>query len=480
MSLNSATDHSFRPATKRWSLATRLTVWYAASAFLLLVVASGLLYRTILETIDLEDEQDLAEQIGDLQMVLKERPLNLPALEHAVINESSPLSFSPIFLRVLNRNGRQLVESPGMSSVLPTNAFPNRFVVNLVKERPATLHSSTGRIFRGLTAVVENDYLVQAAVDEAGNVKLLQAYRQRLSLVLGVGLVVCALVGHTIASRGIRPVKDIAATMQGIRATTLNERIDSPHLPAELSTLANTFNEMLDRLEDAFSRLSRFSADLAHELRTPINNLRGGAEVALSKPRSSEEYRELLNSCLEECVRLSQLIDRLLFLARAENPQTKVQRQPIVVSVELKKLRDFYEVAAGEAGVTLILEAPDGVVAEVDGPLFQQAVGNLIENALTHTSRGGTITLRATQQDGALRIEVTDTGCGIAAEHLPHVFDRFYRVDSARSRQTGGLGLGLAIVKGITTLHGGTVQLQSQPGKGTTVTLSFPVSQSDA
>src|SRR5262245_12996765 len=162
-----------------------------------------------------------------------------------------------------------------MSNVLPISAFPKDLVVDLESGRPAVLNSPTGRVFHGLTTVVEQDYLVQAAVDEAGNVKLLEAYRRRLALVLGLGLVACALVGHLIASRGIRPVKQIAETMQHIRSTNLSERIESPHLPAELSTLAHTFNDMLDRLEEAFSRLSQFSADIAHELRTPVNNLRG-------------------------------------------------------------------------------------------------------------------------------------------------------------------------------------------------------------
>jgi two-component system heavy metal sensor histidine kinase CusS len=202
---------------------------------------------------------------------------------------------------------------------------------------------------------------------------------------------------------------------------------------------------MLDRLEESFKRLARFSADIAHELRTPVNNLRREAEVALGKSRSAEGYREVLGSCLEECARLSRIIDSLL-----------------------------YEAAAAEAGVTLRLICSDGMVANLDRTLFQRAVGNLVANALAHTPAGGIVTVAAGREDGAVTVNVTDTGCGIPEAHLPHVFDRFYRVDDARSTATGGVGLGLAIVKTIAGLHHGSAMIKSEVGKGTRVTLAFP------
>ena len=245
-------------------------------------------------------------------------------------------------------------------------------------------------------------------------------------------------------------------------------------LPAELLALADTFNEMLDRLEESFGRLARFSTDIAHELRTPVNNLRGEVEVALGKPRGPEEYRDVLGSCLEECGRLARLIDSLLFLARAESPQAPVAREPLDVGRELATIRAFYEAAAAEAGVTLAVAAPDGVVAALDRTLFQRAVGNLVANALAHTPAGGSVTLRAAADGDRLRVEVADTGSGIAPEHLPHVFDRFYRADPARATADGRVGLGLAIVKSIAELHGGTAAVVSTPGQGTRVTLRFP------
>ncbi len=202
--------------------------------------------------------------------------------------------------------------------------------------------------------------------------------------------------------------------------------------------------------------------------------MRGEAEVALGRARSPEEYREVLGSCLEECVRLSQMIDSLLFLARAEHPETRLRREPLDVGHELRAIRDFFEAAANESGVALTVQAAGELVADLDRGLFQRAVGNLVENALTHTPRGGTVSLCARREGGAVCVQVADTGCGIAGEHLPHLFDRFYRVDSARSGATGGVGLGLAIVKSIAGLHGGSVEIASTVGRGTRVSLLLP------
>src|SRR5262249_9572489 len=177
----------------------------------------------------------------------------------------------------------------------------------------------------------ENDRVIQVALDRTYEEDLLAGYRRNLWIVLGAALLVCALAGYRIAQRGLRPVAQITEMARRIRSSTLDERIEASGLPAELSALAGTFNEMLDRLEESFNRLARFSADIAHELRTPVNNLRGEAEVALGRSRSAAEYREVLGSCLEECARLARIIDSLLFLARAESPETQLAKEPLDV-----------------------------------------------------------------------------------------------------------------------------------------------------
>jgi two-component system heavy metal sensor histidine kinase CusS len=272
----------------------------------------------------------------------------------------------------------------------------------------------------------------------------------------------------------VRPIAEIAEAARRIHSSTLDNRIQTPGLPAEVAALAETFNTMIAGLEDSFGRLSRFSADIAHELRTPVNNLRGEAEVALRQARTPEEYRSVLGSLLEESVRLSRTIDSLLFVARAESPETQISRETLNVAHELNVVTDFYEAVAAEAGVRLIVEADEKLLASFDRMLWQRAIGNLVANALDHTPPGGCTTVRAHSDDGQLRVEIADTGCGIPAEHLPHVFDRFYRVDPSRSGHSPRLGLGLALVKSIVGLHGGSVDIASELGRGTTVTLRIP------
>ncbi|MDD5037041.1 MAG: ATP-binding protein, partial [Methylococcaceae bacterium] len=207
----------------------------------------------------------------------------------------------------------------------------------------------------------------------------------------------------------------------------------------------------------------------------PINNLMGEAEVTLARARSEAEYRDVLESSLEECGRLSRMIDSLLFLARADNAEVSLQLARLDVRQELEAIRDFYEAVTEEQGVTAQCEGEASL--EADPILFRRAVTNLLANAIRHTPSGGQIKLVVEPSPSAdgVAIHVSDNGCGIAHEHLPKVFDRFYRVDQARSADSHSTGLGLAIVRSIMAMHGGTVSIESQPGKGTTVTLHFPL-----
>jgi two-component system heavy metal sensor histidine kinase CusS len=295
-----------------------------------------------------------------------------------------------------------------------------------------------------------------------------------LALVLCLGIVMAAGAGIIVARRGMRPLAEITQATQRITATQLHERIGPVRWPQELTALATTFDEMLTRLEDSFTRLAQFSVDLAHELRTPINNLMGEAEVALARPRTPEEYQQLLGSALEEYAKLARMIDSLLFLARAESPETHITRTLFDVRKELEALQDFYDAMAEEHEVEVRCQGQALMYA--DPILFRRAVSNLLSNGLQYTPRGGTVTLSVTQaDDDTLIVRVSDTGIGIASEHLPKIFDRFYRVDPARSQRYPGMGLGLAIVKSIMALHGGTVTVESVPHQGTTFTLRFPL-----
>jgi two-component system heavy metal sensor histidine kinase CusS len=319
---------------------------------------------------------------------------------------------------------------------------------------------------------------IQVAIDVSGKEELLARYRYWFGVILLGSLVIFPLVGYHIARQGIRPVEEIANTARQISSSNLRERILPEGYPSELESLAGTFNQMLDRLEESFERISRFSADIAHDLRTPVNNIRGEAEVALARARTVDEYRDVLGSCLEEAVRLSNLISDLLFLARAESPLAHLHWACVDVRELLGSVRDYYEGAAAEGGISLATEdGQEPVIAEMDRTLVQRAVGNLVANAVAHTPSGGSVVLGAESEGDSIRIAVIDTGAGIPPEALPRVFDRFFRVDKSRSQVSGGTGLGLPIVQSIMVLHGGNAEIASQLGHGTRVTLRLPVSR---
>jgi two-component system heavy metal sensor histidine kinase CusS len=462
--------------TRAWSLATRLTAWYAGSAFALILAATGFLYWASVTNLDREDDQLLGDRVRELKAVLVKRPGDIAAIRQE-LEEEWEAHERRVHMRMIDEGGRVLAETPGMNNLLPPPSFPGPAAE---PGQGADMDSTTGGLYRVLAVHAadgsphRSPYIIQVAMDRSLEIDLHAAYRKNLFFVLGPALLLCAIVGYQIARRGIRPIHTITQTARRIDPTNLGERISPDGLPAELLTLAHTFNQMLDRLEQSFARLSRFSADIAHELRTPVYSLRGEVEVALSKPRSHEEYQEVLASSLEECGRVGRLIDRMLFLARAENPETQITREPCDVSVELATVCEFYSVSATEAGVRLGAAVPKEVYADMDRSLFQRAVGNLVANALAHTPPGGTVTLTATSDATSTRVEVVDTGCGIPAAHLPHVFDRFYRADHTRSSTNGSVGLGLAIVRSITELHGGAVEITSEVGRGTRVALIFP------
>jgi two-component system heavy metal sensor histidine kinase CusS len=449
------------------------------SAFALVLACTGYLYLASVSNLDREDDQLLGDRVRALRVVMHKRPNNTAAIRQEVEEEWEAHERTRVHMRVLDSDGRVVVETPGMSELLPSSVFP---APTAEPGTGADIDSSREGGFRVLAVQAADgsskpsSYVIHVAMNRGLEMELHASYRKNLLLVLGTALVLCTVVGYQIARRGLRSIHQVTAMAGRIRSSNLGERLSTNGLPAEVLALADTFNRMLDRLEESFARLARFSADIAHDLRTPVFSMRGEVEVALSKRRTPEEYQEVLASNLEECSRLTRLIDRMLFLARAENPETEISKEPCEIGAELATVCEFYEVAAREAGVKLEVTVGQQLQADLDRPLFQRAVGNLVANALAHTGPGGTVTLSATGDHQATRIEVADTGSGIPAAVLPHVFDRFFRADPTRSSKNGNAGLGLAIVKSIAELHGATVEIASEVGRGTQVALVFPES----
>lgn len=455
-----------------------MTLWYVLSAFALVIVATSLLYWVLVNGMYQEDQRDLADNLENAILLLGAS--HDGELSASLQRARTPQHRADIYVRVIDYDGRTLLQTPGMSEQVRAPPRAELLAIGGHRREVRQILSRTGKPFLTLIAPISgprasgSPRFIEVAMDRAHDEYLLARYRERLWLVLGLSLILCSVVGYLIARSGMRPIEGISRKAEHIRATTLHERIAADRLPAELRGLAETFNSMLDRLEESFRHISQFSDDVAHELRTPINNLRGEIEVALSKARSQEDYREVLGSCFEECTRISRLIRTLLFLARSDTASDALQREAVDIGEELATVGAFYEAAAAEAGVHLRVASFSGLRTELDRTLFQQAIGNLISNALAHTPVGGTVELAGARGKQGVLITVRDTGCGIAPDHLPHVFERFYRVEQARTGSQQNTGLGLAVVKSIVTRHGGHVEIQSRMGEGTEVRLIFP------
>jgi two-component system heavy metal sensor histidine kinase CusS len=452
-------------SAKPWSISARLTLLYIVSASVILLSIGWHLHQTLAETLAQDNRQFLLKEIQLLRTVLLEQPPNLERLADEQ-SEGMDLPVGRYYSRILDKNGHNLIETPGMESLPAATQFP------ALVDNPTTQKVADGRTLMLMTASSKTtpQQTIQIALDISHEATLVAKYRRNLIGALCFGLLFSTLAAIFVARRGLNPVADMTRHIAGISAIQLDEPLDLATIPKELSNLASAFNAMLLRLSKSFAQLNQFSADLAHELRTPINNLRGETEVALSRPRNANEYREILESNLEEYGRLSRTVETLLFLARAENTGIPLHKARLDGRAELEAVCSYHEAMAEEKGVRLICEGQGFVYA--DAQLFKRVLSNLLLNALQHTPTGGQIRLSLhSATDGLAEICVQDSGCGIAAKHLPKLFDRFYRIDPSRSEE--GTGLGLAIVKSIMDLHQGTIVFNSALGKGTVVKLYF-------
>jgi len=471
---------SLSPVTRLWgTLAFRLTAGYALAGLFLVFFATASLYLVLVKELDKSTDLFLADKVHVLSTMLRERPDDWDALREEIELESAARRYEQFYIRLLDERNTPLLTTPGMADQLDLAQLASQTQSRTA--RNIRMKGRDGRDFRVTStsapvgSPAKQTDTIQIAIDISQKEALLARYRFWFWAILLATFAIFPLVGYQVARRGIRPVEEMATTARHISSTNLRERILPEGYPSELASLASTFNEMLDRLEESFERISRFSADIAHDLRTPVNNLRGEAEVALARARSAGEYRDVIESFLEEAVRLSDLIGDLLFLARSESPLTHLRREPVDVGELLGGVREYYEASAADGGVSLTTTVADKpVIAEVDRTLLQRAVGNLVSNALANTPPGGEVQLGTSADSSTIHIEVSDTGVGIPAEALPKVFDRFFRVDSSRSQGSGGTGLGLSIVQSIVQLHGGNVEIASQPGQGTRVILHMP------
>lgn len=457
-----------------WSITRRLTVLYAASALGILSIAASVLYLGLARSLRAEDDRFVLAKARELRTIATRFPGRLDMLRDEIGFESAMPTLQGYLARVVAGDGVVEVESHGMDRRLPATSFPSPGA------NPIERHASNGQVYLLYSArlTLEGSRIVQVALEVSRDARVLDAQLALLATVVLLGALASAAAGYAIARRGLRPIDRISATATNVSAERLQERLGVTSWPAELSELARVFDRMLDRLQESFRRLSRFSADIAHELRTPLTNLRGAAEVALRRPRAADEYRAVLESALEEYARLADMIDRLLFIGRADAGAAALARENIDLRAEIDAICDYFTPVAEETGV--VIERDGEASVDADPLLMRRALGNLLDNALAHTPAGGRIRVSAAAENGSAVLCVADTGTGIDSAHLPFVFDRFYRADESKQPGRSGVGLGLPLVRSIAELHGGSATIESTPGEGTTVRIVFPTArQSD-
>ncbi|MDA3922912.1 MAG: heavy metal sensor histidine kinase [Salinisphaera sp.] len=467
-------DRWQRPA----SIKGRLALLYALLTLGVLLTAIMVLYWAVVVSLAHDDQRFLGEKIHVLRTMLSERPNDQDLLREEVDWETRVIGHARYFVQILNQQGHVVIQTPGLdTSGIDQSAFPTPIPVAATDPRMRWVDAANGRRYllsaaRARFGEGGPPHIVRLAVDVSHEDRILGDFRHIAELVLLAGVLLSGLLGALIAHYGLRPLASLARAVEETTALRLDQRIVAAAWPREFVPLANAFNRLLQHLEGAFARLSGYAADLAHELRTPINNLMGETEVTLARPRAVEDYEQTLISNLEEYQRLARMIDSLLFLARAENALVTNDKTLFDAGDAATEVAEFYRPVADEAGIAMACAGQAKLLADRD--LFRRALSNLVDNAIRHSLDGGRVQVSVARYDhGAIHVEVADSGRGIAATEQAQVFDRFFRGADSRAA-SGGSGLGLAIVKSIMWLHGGEVRLASEPGQGTTVTLVFP------
>jgi two-component system heavy metal sensor histidine kinase CusS len=462
------------PGTSKLSIANQLTAYFLLSTFIILFICMMMLYWGLSQSLKSHSIAYMRDEIAFIVSLVDSDDYN--GLSRKIIS-SGEKEYAKLYVRLLDVNKVPVIETPSMGHLIPVKAFHSPVPYNL----PA-LHDFD-KLKLGEKVYLSEAFAVnvkgggfrniQIALDISNLEHVLRDYVIRIFATLLLGGSLAGLAGRYLISRGLRPLTAIADKTRQITASKLGERFSSETWPQELSTLANSMDVMLDRLQDSFERMRSYAANLAHEIRTPIGILRGEAEITLNRKRSCEEYERVIESSLEEYQRLTRIVESLLFLAMADSREVELKFEQIRVTDEIHNLQDYYaDYAQGKAFIVLC--APD-VFVWADATLLRRAISNLISNSIKYGSEGGIITLEAANRQQFVEISVSDQGCGIDREHLDRLFDRFYRISGGGTSNVKGSGLGLSIVRSIMILHGGTVSISSELGKGTTVTLSFPV-----
>lgn len=458
---------------KRWPIRIRLTAWYFGVLAVTFVVFGTAAYfamlRSIQATVD-EGLRDRATGIRELMTQILPEGFERVAdelREHSELREEGNLS------QVSDEEGHWIYRSSLMEhfEVPMPQARTPALATLWLKQMPLRVLTSEVRLN-------DRTYHVQVAMPMDDFYGALDHFRWTLFLLSPVLLIVASAGGYWMSRRALLPVDEITEATRKISHKNISSRLTVPPSRDELQRLSETLNKMLERLESAFKRMTQFTADASHELRTPVALMRTAAELALRKPRQDAEYREALSQILRELERTSVLLEKLMLLARADSGAEAVQSARVNLALQLREACRQGQTLAQAKQVRFLEQfSKSDTFVEGDAHALERLFLILLDNAVKYTPPGGQVAASLTHSDGSAVIEIRDSGIGIGQEDLPHIFERFYRADKARSREMGGAGLGLSIGQWIAQAHGGSIEVESVPGQGSVFRVRLPISQ---
>jgi len=463
----------------RLSIGLRLTLWYLGIFLLAELVFGAGMWLILRENLyDITDDA-LQGQAGDLKRFLEARQSATLAQLQSEISEDYKIERSEDYLQIRAEDGSLIYRSNYfVQHPLPDFAFD---ASGKARYEDHKVGKHRFRFFSQRVDAGGRAFLVQIGSPLKEELETLDDFQKYLLMFVPLLLLAASIVGYWLSRKALAPVDALTRTARNISGHNLSSRLQKLETGDELQRLSDTLNEMLARIESAFLRVTQFTADASHELRTPVALIRTEAELALRRSRDENEYREALQHILQESDRTTKLIEELLTLARADSGREALDMRPIDLLPALR------EVAAGWRQVAALrsLRFEEHFAAESlrvlgDESALRRVVGVLLDNAFKYTSAPGAVTLSVEQKDSEALIRVEDTGIGIAGEDQPRIFERFYRVDKARSRNLGGSGLGLAIAQWIVQLHRGSITVESKLGSGSLFQVKIPTVKAPA
>jgi len=464
------------------SLRLKLVLWYTGVLTVSGCLLTGTMYALVTHKMRSEVDHNLEEEFKEWRLITLELLHDRASLERRIRLDMSVARRFALTYRLrdtardldvlyladekLGRFGDELAAAVRMEAV-PAKPVWARVWVG---KRP--------RPFRVITGPLDPERHPGLVLQVARYTRLLHkreaSVRKYLFVSLGMAVLLAALGGWFLASRSLKPIDDTVAELSGIQSRNLGERLQVGAVRDELDRLRAAINGMLERIEAAFGKLQGFTADAAHELRTPVTALQCRLEVALNKARSESDYQDALGDALEQASALGGLIENLLFLARMDAEDGPPATERVNLAELFAQLAEPFGILAEQKGVTLEIDCAKDCTIHGEPMLLRRLFGNLLDNAVRYTPSDGRVTVAAGGEDAQCLVTVANTGAGIEPEALGHVFDRFYRADPSRSREAGGTGLGLSIARRVIELHGGRIAVESTPGEGTTVHVWLP------